>query len=149
MTVVPSVTGAPRKRAKPLGKRLKTSGIETKITGLKKAVLKPTSRILRKVLEVWGVLLTSYLRNKTPVGRNRRTICKHSKTTTTTMIIIIIIITTTIIMQSLFISSYTWLTLIVACHYTNIIWWRTGPCVLTTGQARYLCYTLLPDSSSY
>lgn len=52
VTVVPLVTEALRKHAKPLEKRLKSSDIETKITELKKIVFNHTSRIIRKVLEV-------------------------------------------------------------------------------------------------
>ena len=57
-TVVPLVVGA-------LQKRLKTIGAGTKITELQKAVLIHASRIFQKVLEVSGVLLTPYLKNKT------------------------------------------------------------------------------------
>ena len=52
VTVVPLVVGALGTPAKALEKRLKTIGIETKITELQKAVLIHTSRILQKVLEV-------------------------------------------------------------------------------------------------
>ena len=50
--VVPLVVGALGTPAKELEKRLKTIGIETKITELQKIVLIHTSRILRKVIEV-------------------------------------------------------------------------------------------------
>ena len=50
--VVPLVVGALRTPAKELEKRLKTCGIETKITELQKTVLIHTSRILQKVIEV-------------------------------------------------------------------------------------------------
>ena len=50
--VVPLVVGALRTPAKELEKRLKTFGIETKITELQKTVLIHTSRILQKVIEV-------------------------------------------------------------------------------------------------
>ena len=50
--VVPLVVGALGTPAKELEKRLKTIGIETKITELQKTVLIHTSRILRKVTEV-------------------------------------------------------------------------------------------------
>ena len=50
--VVPLVVGALGIPAKELEKRLKTIGIETKITELQKTVLIHTSRILRKVIEV-------------------------------------------------------------------------------------------------
>ena len=52
MTVVPLVVGALGTPAKALEKRLKTIGIETKITELQKAIMIHTSRILGKVLEV-------------------------------------------------------------------------------------------------
>ena len=50
--VVSYVVGALSTPAKELEKRLKTIGIETKITELQKIVLIHTSRILRKVTEV-------------------------------------------------------------------------------------------------
>ena len=50
--VVRLVVGALGTPAKELEKRLKTIGIETKITELQKIVLIYTSRILRKVTEV-------------------------------------------------------------------------------------------------
>ena len=50
--MVPLVVGALGTPAKELEKRLKTIGIETKITELQKTVLIHTSRILRKVIEV-------------------------------------------------------------------------------------------------
>ena len=50
--VVPLVVGALRTPTKELEKRLKTFGIETKITELQKTVLIHTSRILQKVIEV-------------------------------------------------------------------------------------------------
>ena len=50
--VVPLLLGALGTAAKELEKRLKTIGIETKITELLKTVLIHTSRILRKVIEV-------------------------------------------------------------------------------------------------
>ena len=50
--VVSLVVGALSTPAKELEKRLKTIGIETKITELQKTVLIHTSRILRKVIEV-------------------------------------------------------------------------------------------------
>ena len=50
--VVRLVVGALGTPAKELEKRLKTIGIETKITELLKTVLIHTSRILRKVIEV-------------------------------------------------------------------------------------------------
>ena len=50
--VVPLVAGAMGTPAKELERRLKTIGIETKITELQKTVLIHTSRILRKVIEV-------------------------------------------------------------------------------------------------
>ena len=52
VTVVPLVVGALGTPAKALEKRLKTIGIETKITELQKTVFIHSSRILRKVLEV-------------------------------------------------------------------------------------------------
>ena len=53
VTVVPLVVGAPGTPAKALEKRLKTMGIETKITELQKTVLiLRKGRILRKVFEV-------------------------------------------------------------------------------------------------
>ena len=52
VTVVPLVVGALGTPAKALEKRLKTIGIETKITELQKAIMIHTSRILRKVIEV-------------------------------------------------------------------------------------------------
>ena len=48
----PLVVGAQGTPTKELEKRLKTIGIETKITELQKTVLIHTSRILRKVIEV-------------------------------------------------------------------------------------------------
>ena len=65
VTVVPLEAGALGTPAKSRVKRLKTIGIETKIIELPKSVLIYTIRILWKVLEVWGVLLTLYLKNKT------------------------------------------------------------------------------------
>ena len=50
--VVPLVVGALRTPAKELVRRLKTFGIETKITELQKTVLIHTSRILQEVIEV-------------------------------------------------------------------------------------------------
>ena len=50
--VVLLVVGALCTSAKALEKRLKTIGIEAKITELQKTVLIHTNRILRKVLEV-------------------------------------------------------------------------------------------------
>ena len=50
--VFPLVVGALGTPAKERLKRLKTIGIETKITELQKTVLIHTSRILRKVIEV-------------------------------------------------------------------------------------------------
>ena len=64
VTVVSLVAGAPGTPAKAIEKRLKNIGIETKITDLQKTALIHTSRILQKVLEVSGVLLTSYLKKK-------------------------------------------------------------------------------------
>ena len=64
MTVVSLVVRALGTPAKALEKRLKNIGIETKITELQKHVLIPTSRIPWKVLELWGVLLTRYLKIK-------------------------------------------------------------------------------------
>ena len=52
-------------RAKASKRRLKTIRIETKISDLQKTVLIHASRILGKVLEVWGALFTPYLKNKT------------------------------------------------------------------------------------
>ena len=43
---------------KVLEKRLRATGMETKITELQTTVLTHTNRILRKVLDEWGVLLT-------------------------------------------------------------------------------------------
>ena len=51
VTVVPLVVGALGNPAKALEKRLKTIGIETKITELQKTVLIHTSRIVRKIFE--------------------------------------------------------------------------------------------------
>ena len=56
VAVVPLVIGAQGTPAKALEKRLKTIGTETKVTELQKTVLIHTSRILRNVLEVSGVL---------------------------------------------------------------------------------------------
>ena len=56
VAVVPLVIGDWGTPAKALEKRLKTIGTETKVTELQKTVLIHTSRILRKVLEVSGVL---------------------------------------------------------------------------------------------
>ena len=70
VTMVPLVVGALGTPAKALEKRLKNIGIEIKITELQKTFLINTSRILRKVLEVWEVLLTPHLKNKSSVGRN-------------------------------------------------------------------------------
>ena len=50
--VVPLLLGALGAPAKELEKRLKTIGIETKITELQKTVLIHTSRILQKVIEM-------------------------------------------------------------------------------------------------
>ena len=50
--------------AKALEKRLKTIGIETKLTELQKTVLIQICRILRKVLEVRVVLLTPCLKSE-------------------------------------------------------------------------------------
>ena len=63
--VVPLVIGALGTHAEALEKRLKAMSIETKITELQKTLLTHTSRIFWKVLEVGGVLLTSYLKNET------------------------------------------------------------------------------------
>ena len=63
-TVVPLAVEAQGTPAKTLEKRLKNMGIETRITELQKTVSIHTSRILQKILEVWGVLLTPYLKNK-------------------------------------------------------------------------------------
>ena len=52
VTVVPLVAGALGTPTKALEKRFKTTGIETKITELRKIILIHTSRILRKILEV-------------------------------------------------------------------------------------------------
>ena len=52
VTVVPLVVGALVTPAKAIEKRLKNTGIETKITELQKTVLIHISRMLRKVLEV-------------------------------------------------------------------------------------------------
>ena len=49
MIVVPLVAGAMGTPVKELERRLKTIGIETKITELQKTVLIHTSRILRRV----------------------------------------------------------------------------------------------------
>ena len=65
LSVVPLVVGALGAPAKALEKKFKTLGIETKITELQESVLIHTSTIHRKVLEVWGVLLTPHLKNKT------------------------------------------------------------------------------------
>ena len=71
--VVRLVVGALGTPAKELEKRLKTIGIETKITELQKTVLIHTSRILRKVIEAWGVLLIPYHKKyNISVGRNQR-----------------------------------------------------------------------------
>ena len=64
-TVVIFVVAALGTPAKALEKRLKTIGIETKLTELQKTVLTQISRILRKVLEVRVVLLTPCLKNET------------------------------------------------------------------------------------
>ena len=64
VTVVPLAVGALGTPAKAPEKRLKNIGITTKITKLQKTVLIYTRRILRKVVEVGGVLLTPYLKNK-------------------------------------------------------------------------------------
>ena len=64
-TVVIFVVAALGTPAKALEKRLKTIGIETKLTELQKTVLIQISRILRKVLEVRVVLLTPCLKNET------------------------------------------------------------------------------------
>ena len=75
-------------RAKASEKRLKIIRIETKITELQKTVLIHASRILGKVLEVWGALLTPCLKNKTyPLVEI------NSDYSIITMIIIILIIT--------------------------------------------------------
>ena len=50
--VIPFVVGALGTPAKELEKRLKTIGIEIKITELQKTVLIHTSRILQKVIEM-------------------------------------------------------------------------------------------------
>ena len=52
VTVVSLVVGALGTPAKQLEKRLKTIGIEAKITGVQKTVLIHTSRILPKAIEV-------------------------------------------------------------------------------------------------
>ena len=65
LSVVSLVAGALGTPAKALEKKFKTLGSEKKITELQKSVLIHTSRIHRKVLEVWGVLLTPHLKNKT------------------------------------------------------------------------------------
>ena len=62
--VVPLVVAALGTPANALEKILKNICIETKITELKKTALIHSSRILRKVLELSGVLLTLYLKNK-------------------------------------------------------------------------------------
>ena len=64
-TVVIFVVAALGTPAKALEKRLKTIGIETKLTEVQKTVLIQISRILRKVLEVRVVLLTPCLKNET------------------------------------------------------------------------------------
>ena len=65
VTVVPLVVGALGTPAKVLKKRWKNIGIETKITELHEVVLIHASRILRKILEVLGVLLIPYHKNET------------------------------------------------------------------------------------
>ena len=75
VTVVLFVVAALGTPAKALEKRLKTIGIETKITELQKTVLIHTSRVLQKFTEVRGVLLTPYLKKyNISVGRNQQTI---------------------------------------------------------------------------
>ena len=64
MTVVPLVTATLDNPTKTLEKRLKSIGIDTNINKLQKTVLIHTSRILLKALELWQVLLTPYLKNK-------------------------------------------------------------------------------------
>ena len=59
--LVAGALGTPKKIEE---KKMKTIVIETKNNELQKPVLIFTSQILRKVLEVWGVLLTPYLKNK-------------------------------------------------------------------------------------
>ena len=71
--VVLLVVGAVGTPAKEPEKRLKTIGIETKTTELQKTVLIHTSRILQKVIAMWGVLLTPHLTEyNISVGRNQR-----------------------------------------------------------------------------
>ena len=65
VTVVLFVVAALGTPAKALEKRLKTIGIETKLTELQKTVLIQISGIFRKVLEVRVVLLTPCLKNET------------------------------------------------------------------------------------
>ena len=67
VTVVLLVAGVLCTPIKTLQKRLETIGIETKITELQKTFLIHTSRILRRVHEVWDVLLTSFLKKTYPL----------------------------------------------------------------------------------
>ena len=64
VTVVLLVAGVLCTPIKALQERLETIGIETKITELQKTFSIHTSRILRRVHEVWDVLLTSFLKKK-------------------------------------------------------------------------------------
>ena len=76
VTVVLLVAGVLCTPIKALQKRLETIGIETKITELQKTFSIHTSRILRRVHEVWDVLLTSFLKKKTyPLVEST---CDHS-----------------------------------------------------------------------
>ena len=61
IVVIPIVIGALAATPQTPPKRLKGIGIKTNIGEVQTTVILNTARILRKVLEVWPVLLTSSL----------------------------------------------------------------------------------------
>ena len=70
--VIPIVIGAPGTAPKKLSKRLDDLGIGKRIVELQKTVIIYSARILRKVLEIWGVLLTPCFKPLSPLTK---TVC--------------------------------------------------------------------------
>ena len=94
--VIPIVIGTLGIVPKDLNRRLENIGIETKIDELQKSVILNTARILRKVLDVWGDLLSpSFLEYRSSIGNP---VCENK----IIIIIIIIIIITIIIKKQLY-----------------------------------------------
>ena len=72
VTVIPIVIGTLGTTPKKLKKRLEDIGIETRVIELQKTVILHSTRILRKLLEIWEILLMLNLENTLPLTFSAR-----------------------------------------------------------------------------